>query len=177
MNDIPTDHGPGDPESSEADIVRWPALGLESRPCRFGRGLFTTRSFRRDEFVLEFTGNELSLAEVRAKGSHAADGLQIGVDRYLDLVEPGRLANHSCRPNCGVFDDRRLRALCDIPSGEELTFDYSTTISDGWTMPCGCGVSECRGTVRAFATLPQALRDRYRVLGCVSGFILRDAGA
>ncbi len=154
-----------------------PALGLESRPCRFGRGLFTTRSFRRDEFVLESPGTSSRWPRSGPKVHTRADGLQIGVDRYLDLVEPGRLANHSCRPNCGVFDNRRLRALCDIPSGEELTFDYSTTISDGWTMPCGCGVSECRGTVRAFATLPKALRDRYRVLGCVSGFILRDVGA
>jgi hypothetical protein len=155
----------------------WPEAGFESRPCAFGKGLFATRRFDRGATVLEFAGEELTLAVVRLKGPHAADALQIGVDRYLDLVEPGRLVNHSCRPNCGVFDDRQLRALRDIGPGEELTFDYSTTIADGWTMSCGCGCPECRGTVRAFATLPKGLRDRYRVLGCVTGFILRDAGA
>lgn len=156
---------------------QWPEAGVESRPCAFGKGLFATRRFDRGATVLEFVGEELTLAAVRLKGPRAADALQVGVNRYLDLVEPGRLVNHSCRPNCGVFDDRRLRALRDIGPGEELTFDYSTTIADGWTMSCGCGLPECRGTVRAFALLPKELRDRYRILGCVTGFILRDAGA
>jgi SET domain-containing protein len=139
--------------------------------------LFATRPFHRGDRVLEFTGEELTLAEVRAKGPHAADGLQIGVGRYLDLVEPGRLANHSCRPNAGVFGDRTLRALRDIAADEEVVFDYSTTIADGWTMPCGCGVAECRGTVRAYVTLPRPVQERYRILGCVSAFLVRDVGA
>lgn len=163
--------------SPPGPLREWPVLGLECRPCSFGLGLFTIRPFVRGEYVLEFSGEELTLAEVRAKGPHAADGLQVGVDRYLDLVEPGRLVNHSCRPNAGVFGDRTLRALRNITAGEEVVFDYSTTIADGWTMACGCGVPECRGTVRAFATLSLSVRERYRVLGCVSAFLLSEVGA
>lgn len=139
--------------------------------------MFARRDLERGTPILEFSGEELTLAQVRAKGPQAADALQIGVDRYLDLVEPGRFVNHSCRPNTGLFGDRHLRALRKIVAGEELFFDYSTTIADGWTMACGCGTPECRGVVRAFVTLPANLRTRYLVLGCVQAFIRNEVGA
>ena len=73
------------------------------------------------------------LPQVRAKGGAAANALQIGVNRYLDLDEPGRLVNHSCDPNAAIREELLLVAIRDIQIGEEIRFDYSTTISDGWT--------------------------------------------
>ena len=110
----------------------------------------------------------------RAKGAGAANALQIGVDRYLDLDEPGRFVNHSCEPNAGVMDDTRLVALRAIAAGEEIRFDYSTTVSDGWTMTCRCGSPECRGLVVAYQLLPPALRQRYAVLALVQRFMIED---
>ena len=86
--------------------------------------------------------------------------LQVGIDRYLYLDEPGRLVNHSCSPNAAVVSDITLVAIRLIVAGEEIRFDYSTTIGDGWTMACRCGSPECRGLVVAFQLLPEPLRRR-----------------
>lgn len=152
-----------------------PALSILE--CDVGRGLFAAEAIEPGREILRFTGPLLTLNEVRAKGSGAANALQIGVDRYLDLDEPGRFVNHSCTPNAGVMNDTRLVALCAIAAGEEIRFDYSTTISDGWTMPCRCGSTECRGLVVAFQLLPPPLRRRYAVLGLVQRFMLEEMEA
>jgi SET domain-containing protein len=50
-----------------------------------------------------------------------------------------RFINHSCRPNCWfeVVDKTIwIRASRNIPSGEELTYDYMTV--GGKTIPCRC---------------------------------------
>src|SRR5262245_64556073 len=140
--------------------------------CPVGRGLFAGESIAPGTEILRFTGPVLTLREVRARGAAAANALQIGIDRYLDLDEPGRLVNHSCAPNAAVVDDTRLVAICGIAPGEEIRFDYSTTIGDGWTMPCRCGAPECRGLVVAFQLLPEPIRRRYALLGQVQRFML-----
>jgi hypothetical protein len=71
----------------------------------------------------------------------------------------------------------RLIALKAIEPGEEIRFDYSTTISDGWTMLCLCGSPSCRGLVKAFQLLPAEVQLRYAMLQIVQPFILRDREA
>jgi len=136
-----------------------------------GRGLFARHQIPAGTEILRFTGPLLSLNEVRARGAAAANALQVGIDRYLYLDEPGRLVNHSCSPNAAVIADTRLVAIRNIAPDEEIRFDYSTTISDGWTMPCRCGSADCRGLIVAFQLLPEPLRRRYALLGQVQRFI------
>jgi uncharacterized protein len=137
-----------------------------------GRGLFARCQIPAGMVILRFTGPDLTLNEVRAKGPvAAANALQVGIDRYLYLDEPGRFVNHSCSPNAAVVDDTQLVAIRPIAPDEEIRFDYSTTISDGWTMPCQCGSPECRGLIVAFQLLPEPLRRRYAILGQVQRFI------
>jgi len=149
---------------------------LKIADCDVGRGLFADEFIPQGGEILIFSGPELRLNEVRALGAAAANALQIGIDRYLYLDEPGRLVNHSCQPNSVVVDDRRLVARCDIPSGTEIRFDYSTTVSDGWTMPCLCGTSNCRGLVVAFQLLPEPLRQDYAIRRHVESFLLELVG-
>ena len=59
-----------------------------------------------------------------------SDPLQIASGLYLDIGEPGVLVNHSCAPNAGIRDDVRLVALSDIVVGEEIFYDYSTTMGE-----------------------------------------------
>jgi SET domain-containing protein len=141
-----------------------------------GRGVFAAEPIRANSLILEFSGPVLTLGEARAKGADAANALQVGVDRYLYLNEPGRFVNHSCAPNAAVIDDTRLVALYDIATGEEIRFDYSTTVSDGWTMPCRCGSPLCRELVVAFQLLPQSLRQHYAVRRFVQRFIVEQVG-
>jgi hypothetical protein len=145
--------------------------------CDVGRGIFAAEPLPAGALVLAFTGRLLTLREVRAKGALAANVLQIGINQYLDLEEPGRFVNHSCRPNAGVVNLTALVTLRPVRRAEEIRFDYSTTISDGWTMPCKCGMPECRGVVAAYQLLPPALRQRYALLGVVQPFMLDLVGA
>jgi SET domain-containing protein len=142
-----------------------------------GRGLFAGEPIAEGQCILQFTGPLLTLNETRTRGPAAANALQVGVDRYIYLDEPGRFVNHSCAPNAAVVDDTRLVAIRPIATGEEIRFDYSTTVSDGWTMECFCGAAECRGLVVAFQLLPHSLRQRYAVLGHVQRFIVEQIEA
>lgn len=146
--------------------------------CSVGRGLFAGEQIAPGTEILQLTGSRLTLNEVRAKGPvPAANALQIGIDRYLDLDEPGRFINHSCEPNAAVMRDTTIVAIRHVAPAEEIRFDYSTTISDGWTMACLCGAENCRGVVAAFQLLPESLRRRYALLGQVQRFMLECVGS
>ena len=149
--------------------------GFRVGTCDVGLGLFAVRPIAEGEAILQFDGPPLTLDEVRAKGPLAANTLQVDHNRYLDLVEPGRLVNHSCSPNAGIRNGVILVALRLIEPSEEIRFDYSTTIGDRWTMSCACRSPECRGNVAAYRLLPEHVRRRYESLGVVQPFLVGGA--
>jgi hypothetical protein len=60
--------------------------------------------------------------------------------------------NHSCNPNLGFEGDHQLITLRDIPTGEELTFDYAMSschpeLTEAF--PCHCSTACCRKIVTA----------------------------
>ncbi len=142
------------PEGSERVASTRPRLRVG--PTEVGRGVFLLDPVPEGDPVLEFRGSVLDFAGTLVKGERECDALQIGPDLYLDLEDPGRLVNHSCDPNVGVRDATRLVALRDLRAGEEIRFDYSTTMQeDHWTLePCRCGAPSCRGAIRDFRHLP-----------------------
>lgn len=139
----------------------------------FGRGLFATELIRKDEQILEFTGPIITLEESWKKPREKSScPLQIEPSEYIDLQEPGVLVNHSCTPNAGVRDDRYLVAIQDIQSGEEILYDYSTSMDeDGWTLACKCENQNCRIIVQDFKYLPPAAQKYYLELNIVQSFI------
>ena len=129
-------------------------------PCDLGQGRFAAREFA---------------AEAIARGSLESNPLQIEATTYLDLQPPGVFLNHSCVPNTGLVESCFLVALRAIARGEELRFDYSTTMhEDHWTMTCGCGAVGCRGVVTDFRLLPTERQQHYLRLGIVQPFIVRE---
>jgi uncharacterized protein len=145
------------------------------REIAIGRGLFAPQSFQPGRPILTFTGPVLNRDEVLALRDDQADALQIGPDQYLDTMPPGRYANHSCDPNAGIVNDRVLIALRPILAGEEIQFDYSTTMSeDHWTMECRCGQPSCRRVILDFHYLPPITQNRYLQLGIVQRFIVNE---
>jgi hypothetical protein len=68
----------------------------------------------------------------------------------------------------GVFAAR------DIKKGDEITWDYSTTLDeDEWEMNCSCGSIICRKKVRDFKYLPREIQLRYKKLGIIPKWILK----
>ncbi|KAL8202324.1 UNVERIFIED_CONTAM: Histone-lysine N-methyltransferase nsd2 [Gekko kuhli] len=76
-------------------------------------------------------------------------------DRIIDAGPKGnysRFMNHSCQPNCEtlkwtVHGDTRvgLFAVCDIPAGTELTFNYNLDCLGNEKTACKCGAPNCSG--------------------------------
>jgi hypothetical protein len=92
--------------------------------------------------------------------------MQVGPDTWLcsngDCLD--ECINHSCDPNAGFLTGEPvLHALRDIAAGEQIAWDYSTSIAEiGWTLDCRCGAANCRRVVRSWPELSAAERERLR---------------
>lgn len=142
--------------------------------CELGKGLFAAKDFKKGEYILTFEGDVISFEQAVAKEELEGNPLQIDYGTYIDLKEPGRSANHSCNPNSGIVKNNILIAIEDIFAGEEILYDYSTTMMENyWTMVCKCGSKNCRGIVKDFPLLPEDVQKGYLKLGIVQEFIVR----
>lgn len=140
--------------------------------CNVGRGLFAARPFSPNEHILTFHGPRISADDPINESEQQSNLIQIGPRAYLLPEPPGLYANHSCRPNAGLFQDIHLIAITPIEQDEEICFDYSTCMDeDNWTMACACGLPECRHLIEDFRTLPPALQAWYIERNLVQSFI------
>ncbi|XP_071470189.1 histone-lysine N-methyltransferase NSD2 isoform X2 [Marmota flaviventris] len=127
-----------------------------------GWGLVAKRDIRKGEFVNEYVGELIDEEECMARIKQAQENdithfymLTIDKDRIIDAGPKGnysRFMNHSCQPNCEtlkwtVNGDTRvgLFAVCDIPAGTELTFNYNLDCLGNEKTVCRCGASNCSG--------------------------------
>ena len=92
---------------------------------------------------------------------------QMGENEYFAPIGLMALVNHSCDPNCGIklneTGAQDYVAMKDIPSGEEITFDYAMQNYkiDHFPVSCQCGSSDCRGSIGGWVDLPQDKRVKY----------------
>lgn len=110
-----------------------------------GRGVVTTRKFARGEFVVEYIGDLISVAEAKLREQEYAEDDNTGcymyyfkhqnvqhcIDATAESGKLGRLVNHSRNGNLmtkTVLVNERphlvLLAKEDIPEGVEVTYDY-----------------------------------------------------
>uniref|UniRef100_A0A4W4H785 Nuclear receptor binding SET domain protein 2 n=1 Tax=Electrophorus electricus TaxID=8005 RepID=A0A4W4H785_ELEEL len=127
-----------------------------------GWGLVALRDIKKGQFVNEYVGELIDEEECRARIKYAQENdithfymLTIDKDRIIDAGPKGnysRFMNHSCQPNCEtqkwtVNGDTRvgLFAVCDIPAGTELTFNYNLDCLGNEKTVCRCGAPNCSG--------------------------------
>jgi hypothetical protein len=135
---------------------------IHIRACDVGLGVFASRDLMPGEIILAIEGPVIDFAETKRRGPRECMAIQIGPDRYIDTQPPGVFVNHSCEPNAGIRQNQNLVALRKIRPGQEIRYDYSTTMEeDSFVMQCLCGAPTCREWVRDFSTLPQPVRERY----------------
>jgi hypothetical protein len=140
--------------------------------CDVGKGVFAARRFEAGERILRFVGPRTDRSDPIHNSVEGANLLQVGRETYILPRPKGVFVNHSCNPNAGLRGTRSLVALRRIDVGEEIRFDYSTTMDeDFWTMECMCGQPGCRHVIRDFKRLPDAVRERYIALGIVPAFV------
>ena len=139
----------------------------------FGKGLFATSNIEAGTVLIKIRGTKLKFRQTTILGNKESYPLQIDLDEYI-LCDPFTYCNHSCEPNCGLNSDLEFYALRDIQKGEELAWDYSTSMLERhWEMNCQCGSVECRNIIKDFDKLPQEIQYRYLNMQIVLPFIIR----
>ena len=143
---------------------------------KYGKGVFSKNEMAKGEFIYRLKGKRLTLGQlvnrIVSGKEYIDDPFQIGRRTYVDLDEFSRTFNHSCNPNGGIRKTSELFALRDIKKGEELTYDYSMTISPtDWHMKCKCSTSICRKTLGDVRSVPKAQLKRYEAAGAVQRYM------
>lgn len=145
------------------------------KDSRFGKGIFTTLPVSKNSVIFKITGSPLTFKQTLQLGNDECYTLQIGINKYIVPNPPFHLSNHSCRPNCGINRQLQFIALQNIAPGEELVWDYSTSMLERhWTMKCDCEQDNCRHLIRDFDTLPIHFQEKYLHLGIVLPFIVEE---
>ena len=147
--------------------------------CPNGVGVFAGEKISAGEEILTFLGPLIERRDMPEIHSQDEDYyLQVGDDLFLgpsgwidDYI------NHSCDPNSGVIIEGQISnlvAIQNISRGDEIRFDYSTTMYRPiLVMKCWCGSPLCRGEVVDFIYLPAETQARYIALGVVPEYITR----
>ena len=144
------------------------------RNCETGRGVFASANISAGSVIMNYSGPLLKYDQT----SPTTLALQIGPDLYIgESGNADDFVNHSCDPNAGMLidgTDVRLIAIRNISPGQQITFDYSTTMDeDDFEFDCLCGSPKCRRRIRDFKHLPVELRHGYSKMGIVPKYNLK----
>jgi hypothetical protein len=130
-----------------------------------GKGVFALQDIAEGETLIEYVGQVISWDEAQDRHPHDPNDpnhtfyFHVNEDRVIDALYGGnssRWINHSCAPNCEADEDNDrifIKAIRNIPAGEELNYDYGLIIDEPYTKklkaeyPCWCGSANCRGTL------------------------------
>lgn len=146
----------------------------EIRESKFGKGLFAKHDIRQGSVICKITGEELNFKQTLLLDDRESHTIQIDFDKYLLCDPPFLYSNHSCNPNCGINNKLELFSLREIKAGEELFWDYSTSMLERhWTMKCACGEKNCRETISDFDLLPCDVQTKYLRMSIVLPFIIQ----
>lgn len=145
-----------------------------------GNGTFATQKIQQGEFITKLKGQPFAEKDFytvcKEKGIAEDDPLQVADDVYLILEYASKAINHSCNPNTALRNTSDLHALKEISPGEELTYDYSTSVGvdDDWQMHCKCGAKNCRKIVGNILTIPDKVLQKYKKANGLQDFILQQ---
>lgn len=127
---------------------REPHRGLEVRRGIAGLGVFATEPLKKGEFLLEYWGPILNDEQMQKKGGKYL--FEVGKNKTIDgssRQNTARYVNHACKPNCEVTihkDRIYIKALKNIRSGDELSYDYGKEYVDEYIKPYGCRCRACK---------------------------------
>ena len=146
---------------------------IEIRSSRFGKGAFAAQKIVSGITVCTIQGKQISFKETLLLGERESHAIQVGINKYILCEPPFLFSNHSCQPNCGINNNLQLFTLKDIEHGEELLWDYSTSmLEQHWTMDCECGADNCRKKITDFDLLSTSLQHQYIKMNIVLPYIL-----
>lgn len=113
-----------------------------------GLGLFAEKSFKKNDFIIEYTGEQISEKEADKRGGKYL--FRVNSKQTIDARERKNIAryiNHSCKPNCQariISGKIMIFAIKNINTGEEFAYDYGKEYFDEYIKPFGCRCSKCQ---------------------------------
>ncbi|MBS0478991.1 MAG: SET domain-containing protein [Proteobacteria bacterium] len=161
------------------DAIRTPANLFKVADTHLGKTVIAAQNFAEGDRLIEFTGRRFRADRLPSLMRGSSDRfVQVTPDHFIG--PSGRiddLINHSCAPNAGLrFTDRGvfLIAIRDIAAGEEVTWDYSTTLAQSnWHMICRCHAPDCRRVIGNFTTLSPERQEWFRGRNLVAPYLRR----
>jgi len=113
-----------------------------------GFGLFAKKAFKRGDYLLEYTGEKITIEEglKRKNGRYLMHYDRNYLIDGIGKENLGRYLNHACKPNCTMFmEGKKIKFYTkkNIQPGEELTFDYGEEYFDEYIKPVGCNCKTC----------------------------------
>ena len=146
---------------------------LKLQQTTTGRGVVATQMLQKHATVCSYEG--LVTRDLKGELEHYL--LQIAPGFYLrpkKMPDPKKaedfpwFINHSCKPNTKIKIAGRnaaLIAIKHIMPGDQITFDYSVSQIDPWSMICMCDSStnSCRQLIGPASSLPLYLKIKYLV--------------
>ena len=148
---------------------------------RYGLGVYALEKIENGETITVLTGEKIIEKDCDRMIDEGVlnndDPLQIDTNFYYILDHTSHSFNHSCDPNAGLKKQSTLFALRDILPGEEITYDYSTTVDpNNFTFTtmnnCLCGSPKCRKVLGNVLTIPKDKLDFYKKNGALQDYIL-----
>jgi uncharacterized protein len=123
--------------------------GIQIRKTPVGKGLFATKSYRKNQTIGQMTG--VVITDDDYDPDYVVDLGKAGV---LEPRAPFRFLNHCCEPNACLIEYEAdpgdvptmwVEALRAIRPGDQVTIDYAWPADAA--IPCLCGAKSCRGWV------------------------------
>lgn len=144
-----------------------------------GKAVYASCRFAEGAVLMRFTGRRFHVDDIPSLMRGSDDRfVQVTPDHYMGPSgQLDDLVNHSCDPNAGLrFTDEGviLVALRDIASGDEISWDYSTTLAQSnWHMICQCRAPNCRRVIGNFETLSPERQEFFRARNLVAPYLRR----
>ena len=116
-----------------------------------GLGLFANRKFKKDEEIIEYTGEKITDEEAQERGGKYL--FELNENWTIDgkgRENIARYVNHSCKPNCYAelsADETQvfIKAKKTVLKGEEITIHYGNYYFKTEIKPTGCRCKTCTG--------------------------------
>ena len=155
----------------ELKSIPWEERVCVRRSRIHGWGIFVRKSFKKDDMIVEFTGEIIrSVVADKREKMYEASGMigcymfRLNKEYIIDGTKKGnitRFTNHSCDPNAyvkvinvrqgsneipGPHNEKIVFfAKKNMPRGTELLYDYQYALEDDKEILCNCQAINCRG--------------------------------
>ncbi|QDX24911.1 SET domain-containing protein [Sphingomonas suaedae] len=161
------------------DRYRHPRNLFEVGENHLGKAVYASCRFAEGAELMRFTGRRFHVDEIPSLMRGSDDRfVQVTPDHYMGPSgQLDDLVNHSCAPNAGLRfteDGVILVAIRPIAAGDEVTWDYSTTLAQSnWHMICQCRSEGCRRVIGNFDTLDPDRQEYFRARNLVAPYLRR----